>query len=283
MVWDYRLLPGTSESNETDILDFISHQVSQLENAIGQENLPLWVIGAGVSETLLTELQSAGRPISVPAVDVFGEELSCEMAPAALLALAEVRTQKKAEQFNFRQGEFAAQGQLEIFRAKLIVAAIMLLLVLFGSGANMFLGYLQKTREEAALQQQLSELFKQVMPANTPVVDVPLQIEGQLLELQQQVQMFGLGGQGAATILQTLSGGISNDIKVDFREFSYSSEEVRLDGETDSFDAVNQIAESLSSNPLFETVAISNAKLAAEDNKVDFELQLKLYGGGAGK
>ena len=279
-IWDYRLLPGTSESSEDEILDFISNQVSQLENAIGREGLQLWVVGAGVSERILTELHGAGRTISMPAAEVFGDELSCEMAPAALLALSEQRLLKKGEQYNFRQGEFAAQGQLEIFRTKLIVAAIMLFLVLFGTATHMFVGYLQKTREEVMLQQQLAQLFKQVMPVNTPVVDVPLQVESKLQELQQQVQMFGLGGHGAATVIQALSKDIADDIKVDFLEFNYSNEKIRLNAVTDSFDAVNRITELIKADPLFESVEISNAKLGTEGKQVDFELQLKLYGGG---
>ncbi len=280
MLRDYRLLPGTSESSEDEILDFISSQVSQLENSIGTEGLPLWVIGAGVSEKILIELHRSERTILIPAEDVFGSELSCEMAPAALLALSELRTVKKSEQFNFRQGEFAVQGQLEIFRAKLVVAALMLLLLLAGTGVSMYLGYLQKTREVSALKQQQTQLFNQLMPPDTPLVDIPLQIESQLQELQQQVQLFGLGGHGAATVLQALSNGISSEIKVDVREFSYSSEEVRLNGVTDSFDAVNRITELLTANPLFQSVEISNAKLVADNDQVDFELRLKLYGGG---
>jgi general secretion pathway protein L len=280
MLRDYRLLPGTSESSEDEILDFISSQVSQLENSIATEGLPLWVIGAGVSEKILVELHRSERTVAIPAEDVFGSELSCEMAPAALLALSELRTVKKGEQFNFRQGEFAVQGQLEIFRAKLVVAALMLLLVLAGTAVSMYLGYLQKTREASALKQQQTQIFKQLMPADTPLVDIPLQIESQLQELRQQVQLFGIGGHGAATVLQALSSGISSEIKVDVREFSYSSEEVRLNGVTDSFDAVNRITELLTANPLFQSVEISNAKLVADNDQVDFELRLKLYGGG---
>ena len=48
MIWDYRLLPGTAESSEQEVLEFIANQVSQLENAINAEDLPLWLIGAGV-------------------------------------------------------------------------------------------------------------------------------------------------------------------------------------------------------------------------------------------
>ncbi|MDA3902537.1 MAG: type II secretion system protein GspL [Desulfuromusa sp.] len=276
---DYRLLPGTSELNEEEIFDFIANQVSQLENAIGYEDLPLWIIGAGVTEELLVMLYQTDRTILAPAEDVFGVEVSCEMAPAALLALAEMRGVKKSIQLNFRQGEFSARGQLEIFRTKLIAVALLLILVVAGGALTMHLGYLQKNREESRLKQQMTGVFRQVMPANTTIVDVPLQLESQLTDLQKQIQLFGLGGHSAAAVLQGLSRSIDRDIRVDFQEFNYSNEEVRLAGNADSFESVDQIAEKLKVNRLFSQVGIIAAKLATDNSQVDFELQLKFNGG----
>jgi len=241
------------------------------------------VIGAGVTEHLLNELKNTGRRILVPAEEVFGAGLSLEMAPAALLALGELRTRKKDVLLNFRKGEFAAKGQLEIFRTKLVIASVMLLLVLVGTAMTMHLAYLQKKRTEDSYKKQLKQVFSQTMPPNTPLVDAPMQIESHLKELQKQVQLFGLGGQGAAAVLQTLSSNIDSKIRVDLDEFTYSSDEAKVDGSTDSFDSVNKITEVLGKNRLFKSVEISNAKLAADNSRVGFELQLKLAGSGGGK
>jgi len=279
MVWDYRLLPGTSESGDKEVFDFISHQVGQLENAIGVEGLPFWVLGAGVTEDLLLMLYQTDRTLLSPAADVFGDDLGCEMAPAALLALAEMRSNKKEETLNFRKGDFSARGQLEIFRTKLIVAALLFLLVVIGGSLTMYTSYLQKTGAEKALKKQMANTFVEVMPANTTIVDVPLQMKAHLADLRQQVQVFGLGGQGAVTVLQALSKNINRKIQVDFDEFSYFSKEVRITGRADSFDAVNQIAELLKKGQMFTAVEITDAKLAGDNSLVNFELQLNLNGG----
>ncbi|SDZ81436.1 GspL domain-containing protein [Desulfuromusa kysingii] len=280
MIRDYRLLPGTSELNEEEIFDFIASQVSQLENTIGHEGLPLWIIGAGVTEDLLVLLYKTDRPLLTPAEDVFADKVSYEMAPAALLALSEMREEKKSGQLNFRQGEFSARGQLEVFRAKLIAVALLTLLVVFVGAMVMHLDFLQKTRQESSLKQQMETIFRQIMPENSTIVDVPLQLESQLKDLQEQVQLFGLGGQGAAQVLQGLSSLIDRDIRVDFRDFNYDSDGVNLAGNADSFEAVNQIAESLKTSPLFGQVEIIDAKLAADNSAVDFQLQLKFLNGG---
>ncbi|MCD6187453.1 MAG: PilN domain-containing protein [Desulfuromusa sp.] len=280
MIKDYRLLPGTSELNEEEIFDFIANQVSQLESAVGYEEFPLWIMGAGVTEELLVMLNKTDRTILTPAEDVFGARVDDEMAPAALLALAEMRGAKKSVQLNFRQGEFSARGQLEVFRSKLVAVALLLFLVVVGGALTIHLGFLQKTREEQQLKQQMRDAFFQVMPANTTIVDVPLQLESQLRTLQEQVQLFGLGGHGAATVLQGLSSSIDRDIRVDFQELRYNKDEVRLSGNADSFESVDHIAEKLKKNYLFNHVEIVGAKLAADNSQVDFELQLKFNKGG---
>ena len=280
MIRDYRLLPGTSELGEEEIFDFIANQVSQLENSIGQEGLPLWVTGAGVTDDLLVILYKTDRTILTPAEDAFGFEISSDMAPAALLALAEMQAVKKAGQINFRQGDFAARGQLEIFRTKLIAVAVLLLLVCVGGALTMQLGYLQKKREEKQLKQEMVAVFHQVMPPGTTVVDVPLQLESELKELQKQVQFFGLGGRGAATVLQGLSNSIDPDLHVDFQELNYSPDQVRITATADSFEAVDRIAEKVKQDPLLGLVEITNAKLAPDSSQVEFELKLKFSGEG---
>ncbi len=283
MIWDYRLLPGIGELSEDEVFNSVSFQICQLESAVNKEDLPLWVIGAGASERLLSDLRASGRSCRPPAVDVFGDGLSCEMAPAALLAVAEMHSGGKGEQLNFRKGELAAQGQIEVFRNKVIFAAIMFLLVLVGGAVTMHLGYLQKSRQVNNLKQQLTNVFRQTMPKNATLQDAPLQMQGHLKELRKQVQLFGLGGQGGATVLQNLSSSIDKELKIDLREYSYSGDEVRLDGYTDSFVSVNRIAELLKKNPLFASVEISNAKLSTDNTQVDFELQLTIAGAGGGQ
>ena len=280
VVRDYRLLPGTSELGDDEIFDFIANQVSQLENSIGHEGLPLWVIGAGVTDDLLVTLYKTDRTILTPAEDSLGFAIDCEMAPAALLALAEMQAVKKTGQINFRQGEFAAQGQLEIFRTKLIAVALLLVLVIIGAGVTMELGYLQKSREEKQLKNKMTAVFQQVMPPGTTVVDAPLQLESELKELRKQVQFFGLGGHGAATVLQNLSNSIPADLKVDFQELIYSPEQVRITATADSFELVDKIAEKLKESPLFTNIEITNAKLATDNSQVDFELKLSFSGEG---
>ena len=276
-VEDYRLLPGTTELRDDELYDFISQQVSQLEYALEQDDLPLWVMGAGVTEQLNQYLETCGRTILPLVPEVFGSDLSREMAPAALLALAELRS-KKSGQLNFRQGEFAARGQLQMMRPKLIVAALLLILVLFGGALTMHLSYLQKSAEEAELAAQLNRIFRQAIPTGS-IVDIPLQMQSLRQQLQADVQMLGLDGRGAVAVLREISEAISEELRVELQEFNYSADETRISGSAESFDAVNQIAEVLGARPLFREVTIANARLATDNVRVDFEMRLTIATG----
>ncbi len=279
-VEDYRLLPLAGDMSDEDITTFVSQQLNQLEHAHKHEELPLWLIGSGVNDHLQRYFEDSGRSIEPVAAEVFGTDLPAVMAPVALLALAELREKKGSGRLNFRQGEFAARGQWEMLRPKLIVAAITVVLIGVGSGLNIYLNYLQKSSEQAQLAQQMAQLFQQVMPAGSVVVDMPLQLENYRQQLQTQVQMFGLDGKGAVAVLQELSTAISADLRVELQDFNYSDSEVRISGYADSFDAVNQITEMLVAQPLFQEVTIANARLATDNVRVDFELQLVLAAGG---
>lgn len=277
---DYRFLPLVEGTSDDDLLDFILPQIQQLEQRCGYDSLPLWLLGSRASDRIQQELQKNGRLEQNPAVRMFAAEIPAAAAPVALLALAELQGKKGRGAFNFRQGEFAAKGQWEMLRPKLVVATILLLLICLGTGVNMYLHYQHKSAQHTELAQRMAQLFQQVMPAGSVVVDVPLQLENYRQQLQAQVRMFGLDGRGATAMLQELSATISEDVRVELQDLNYSQDEVRISGFTSSFDAVNQIAEMLADRPLFQSVNIANARLATDNTRVDFELQVTLTPGG---
>lgn len=279
-VRDYRFLPVADQQSTDEINSFIVKQINQLEHRCGFEQLPLWVMGCRATIDVQQQLTAVGRQLRNPLQQVVDAEVPAAMVPAVLLAVAEWRVKQHRTALDFRQGEFAARGQWDIIRPKLIVAALLLVLICVGSGTAMYMNYQQKSSEQAQLSRQMTQLFEDVMPAGSVVVDVPLQLEGYRQQLQQQVELFGLDGRGATAVLQELSAAINQELQVELQDFNYSSEEVRISGFTDSFDAVNQIAETLSDRPLFDNATITNARLATDNVRVDFELRLNLGTGG---
>ncbi|MFA5515563.1 MAG: PilN domain-containing protein, partial [Desulfuromonadales bacterium] len=91
--------------------------------------------------------------------------------------------------------------------------------------------------------------------------------------------LIGAGQQNTPLIvLREISGSIPGSVSVDIRDLSYTPDSVRLEGVTTSFDAINQIARSLESSPLFAEAQIADAKMSLDNTRVDFRLNL-LYNG----
>mgnify|MGYP001136853412 CR=1 FL=1 len=273
---DYRFLPVSAQLADEEIKQFALKQINQLEHGCGFDALPLWVLGSRIPKDLPQQLEDAGRRLNNPLQGICETEVAAAMLPAVLLAVAEWRGRQKRASLDFRRGEYAARGQWDILRPKLVVATLLLVLIGVGSGVAMHMNYQQKSAEQAQLSRQMRQLFEEVMPAGSVVVDVPMQLESYRRQLQQQVQLFGLDGRGATAVLQELSATIDEDLRVELQDFNYTADEVRISGFTSSFDAVNQIAEALAARPLFATATIANARLATDNVRVDFELRLEL-------
>ncbi|MDT8420886.1 MAG: type II secretion system protein GspL [Desulfuromonadales bacterium] len=280
-VAEFRLLPADVDLSEEEISRFVLTQLAQLERAGGRDNLPLWICGSAVTESLQHSLEGAGAVLSALVLPV-DQDVPMEFLPALLLALTEKENNRQAV-FNFRTGSYAPRGQLEMLKKKLIAAAALGLLCLLVIAATGYVNYHRKAEQAALLKQQLEAVFRQTMPTAKVVVDVPLQLRSRYQELQQQALLLGVGGQGTAlNVLQTLSSLIDVGIKSDLQEMVYSGDQVRLDGYTDSFDSVNRITQGLKTSKLFSKVEISEAKMAADGGRVDFQLQIDLVQAGEG-
>jgi hypothetical protein len=63
-------------------------------------------------------------------------------------------------------------------------------------------------------------------------------------------------------------------MKFEINEISVDSEKVRLEGETDSFESLDKIKESLGKNGNFGERIITDSKMNAEESKVRFKLEM---------
>lgn len=275
-VIEFRLLPASDGIGEEERVRFVLTQLLQLERIAGSRDLPLWVCGSEVSESFLSSLREAGREAADPEISFSDQEISAEFIPAVLLAQAEKKATKQGG-FNFRTGSYAPRGQLEMMKKKLVAAAVLLVLCLLVLGGTGYFNYQSKATQASLLKQQLEDVYRQTIPNAKTIVDVPLQMQSHLKELKQQALLLGVGGRVTAlSSLEALSSLIGRDIKNDLKEMTYSGDQIKLDGYTDSFDSVNRITQAIGKSPLFGNVEISEAKMAANGGRVDFQLQIEL-------
>jgi general secretion pathway protein L len=80
----------------------------------------------------------------------------------------------------------------------------------------------------------------------------------------------------AIDILNNISKLISKDINVDFTRLVIGAESTVISGDTDTFNSVDSIKNSLEKSDLFKKIIISSANINKSDNRVRFKIKINL-------
>jgi len=193
------------------------------------------------------------------------------------LSLA-VREIKKGHGFNLRKGEFGVKKNFfktvkELRKAGIAVIIIFLFLLL-DLGADY---YLVKKRYVAA-EQQCAEVFRQSFPGTKDVKDPIKQLNKKIDELKKSA--VTLPGdinkdQKVLDLIKDISQRLPKTLDIDVANMVIDTETIRISGETDSFNTVNNLKSDLEPSPYFSDVTIMPAKLDKTGKRVEFELKLQ--------
>jgi general secretion pathway protein L len=234
------------------------------------------LMGSGVSDALRTRLENNGIKVYFPQLKVGESVLAPAMLPAATLALR-AAIPPRERQFNFLPGDLAPRGQWAGFRRQMITLGVILGLLLTTAAAG---GYLKLSHLESRarnLGEEMNRVYRQTFPGATVIVDVSAQMQAKLAELREKSRILGIGkDRSALNLLREISLRTPPDLTIDVRELIYGDNEIRIEGVTESFEAINRLSQKLRESPLFSESKISDAKMSLDGQKVDFRLNLTL-------
>ncbi|WP_432821137.1 type II secretion system protein GspL [Trichloromonas sp.] len=275
-VVNYRLLQKAADINEKQLAEEILRAGNVLRRSAANNHYACYLIGSGATPGLLERLQDLGEQATIPRIELDGQPLAAEFLPAVALALRAGISDRERD-FNLRSGPFALKSEWGRIKKRLIAMATLLVISLTILSTSAYLAYSQKSRAAAALQQEITRIFRDTFPGTQAIVDAPLQMRAQLAELQKISRMVGSGDAfSTLNILAEISRNTPGDLTIDIRDLSYTPEAVRLEGVTSSFDAINRLSKTLQQSPLFEAVRIDDAKMSLDGNQVDFRITLPL-------
>jgi general secretion pathway protein L len=177
---------------------------------------------------------------------------------------------------NFRSGEFAyAKEEAEIrgrWRFLAVAAAVVLLLVI----VNGYFRYASKESRYQGLKSQVRAAFQDAFPQVKNIVDEVQQAKAAVAELNKKGAFFGSGDLTALGILAEISQQVPKETRLDVQDFSVEGDKVRIEAETNSFDAVDKIKADLERFPKFKEVNVGDAKVSADQTKVRFRISITL-------
>jgi len=179
----------------------------------------------------------------------------------------------KEQAFNLRQGVFALKGEWAGLRKTLMMAACLAGLTLITVGVSMGLRYYDKQHQVKLLEQQMAALYQESFPNAATAVDVPLQMKSAIRQLQEDVGIISFGRLSSLQVLQTLSE-LPKSLSVDVDEITMERNEVRVSGQTGTFEEVNSMAETFRHSPYFEKVEVSESKMGLDGKQVSYRLRM---------
>lgn len=275
-VLSFRAMPRPPQEDAKRLAELIQRDYLALTKSGGADEMPLFLIGAGVTEELVQGLSGLGLEARQPALEIDGQRLAPALVPAAALALR-AALPARIRQFNFLKGDLTPKSEWAGFRLRFIAIAALagLTLILAVSGA--YLNYVQQRDRAEMLRRETIDIFRQTFPQIHTIVDVPSQMRSNLDQLRERAKLLGLSrNRSALNVLREISARIPKDVRFDVREMVFTGDEVHIDGSTSSFDATNRLAQAFDASPLFEQSQITDAKMGIDGNRVDFRLNLKI-------
>lgn len=243
------------------------------------EAATLPVIGMGIEgvESLIDYLVEQGSPRLAAGLRIGGQPVPPAYLPAVFLAWRAATPQGG---FNFRRGAYAYRNEWNTLRRRMIAGAVLLGLSLVMGVAGMTLEYSRRARAVDALQNRISAAYTELFPG-AAVVDPLLQIRQARDQLRIQARVMGAGERfGALGLLRELSVAGEKDGSIELKDFSLTSDQVRLEGSAASFEGVNAFAKGIEAGRRIASVKIEDAKSSPDGSRVDFRIQITVGEGG---
>ncbi len=193
------------------------------------------------------------------------------------LALA-LRDPKKGHGFNLRKDDLKITrrylGPTNEIRKAAAFLIVFLLFFAFDVGADyMFL----KKRYEMA-DRRCDEVFRQTFPEMKNVIYPVLQMRQKIEEIEgSAVLLPGLikRDQKILDLLMEISRRIPKSSDIDINTMVIDPETVRITGETDTFNTVDNVKNNLEPSQYFSSVTINSANLDRTGKKVNFEIKMQ--------
>jgi len=180
-----------------------------------------------------------------------------------------------SESFNFRSGEYALKGEWQKLKRALWVAAGLTIASALIVAAAAILQYRTRVNQVNMLQGEMTQIFQKTFPATTAIVDIPLQMKSSIRELRENMSFIGGSQPQILSILKLLSASAGN-LQLEVEELSIGADEVKVNGNAPSFDAINKATEQLGHSPLVENVQVADTQMALKGDKINFRLILDL-------
>jgi len=239
----------------------------------------------GLDRLLADELQVEVHPITLrgPVGSLLEAEGQDPATSATSLGLAyHAIREMAASRLNLRTGEYTyvserAELKRQAFSLGIMTGVLLLLaLVYFG------LQYQFRSQEYDRISQSLDKVALEIFPELRNVPAGPQRtsaITSRLDQERRERDLFAPLSSESLSVLDVMleiTKAVPKEVKIDVREMVMEGDKVRIEAETDSYNAAEQIKENLLSTGIFASADIPEAKDSLDQSTVKFNMLLEL-------
>jgi len=143
------------------------------------------------------------------------------------------------------------------------------------AGVELFFDSYRLKQRVMHLDRQITTVFQSTFPDIKRIVDPVHQMRLEIKDVQKKAYLTDDSGKSILTIdlLNEISRLIPETVDVEFTRLVIGPENLLIDGNTDTFNAVDEIKNRLETAKLFRGVTISSANIDRAANRVQFKLR----------
>ena len=289
MIRPFTIQPETGTSTVESIGTSVQRTWSAFEEIMGLDFQPekVYITGVGLEGPSLEQHLSQILELPVQQTDIAEAfEITKHHHPTHpwnslqmdnALALALMQTEG-INGFNFRKGPFAIRKFWIEHKKSLIKTGIIAALVLVIAFSNVILDVYILQKKVTRLNQQISDVFSATFPDVKKIVDPYQQMRAKIEAAKKTVVSPTKNGHNlrAIDILNDLSRLIPAETDVNLARLVIGPESIVISGDTDTFNAVDDIKSRLEQADAFKKITISSANIDRSDNRIQFKLKVDL-------
>ena len=181
----------------------------------------------------------------------------------------------RSKGINFRDGAFDQKKLLGEHSKSFTKIGIIAGLILTMAGVELFYDSYRLKKRVMHLDQQIAAVFQSTFPDVKRIVDPVHQMRLKIADAQKKTRLTDDSGKSILTIdlLNEISRLIPETVDVEFTRLVIGPENLLIDGNTDTFNAVDEMKNRLETAKLFRGVTISSANIDRAANRVQFKLR----------
>ncbi len=196
------------------------------------------------------------------------------------LSLSLLSWEKYPTAINFRQGAFKKKRILFTSRKQIFYAASILFLIPFLAAFYCWNDYRVLSDKNQSLQASMETLYRSQFPEAGRIQNAYTQMKVAVRgkgDAEFSLPFFS-GRPKKLDMLADISSRIPGSLPLEISRMVLEQESVRMRGETENYNSVNEIKRLLSGSSFYSNVQILSATSAPKSGKIRFEIQLELGG-----